>query len=252
MASGLQERERALAQAQQALIRSEKMSAFGQLSAGIAHEVRNPLAGILGHAQLAMRRLGPDSPAQGSLDLIASETRRCSDIIANLMRFGRQDKPHFLPIEANGVVEAAMAIVDHQLSLQGVRIVRDLGERLPQVEGDFNQLQQVLVNLAINAQQALSGARGELRVRTRAAGEQVIIEVQDTGPGMSPELQTRIFEPFFTTKSAGQGTGLGLSVSYGIIESHGGRLEVRSSPGEGATFIISLPAAVIHQAEAAA
>jgi two-component system, NtrC family, sensor kinase len=244
MASGLQERERALAQTQQALVHSEKMSAFGQLSAGIAHEIKNPLAGILGHAQLAMRRLGPDNPAKVSLDLIAQETRRCSSIINNLMRFARQDEPEFLPIDVNDAVDTALSIVDHQLSLEGIRVVREAGQGLPQVAGDLNQLQQVLVNLAINAQQAMAGQRGELTVRTRASGGQVLIEVQDSGPGIPPELQTRIFEPFFTTKVAGQGTGLGLSVSYGIIESHGGRIEVRSAPGRGATFVISLPSTV--------
>jgi two-component system NtrC family sensor kinase len=243
MASGLQERELALIQAQRALVHSAKMAAFGQLGAGIAHEVNNPLAGILGHAQLAIRRLGQENPAKASLDLIAQETRRCIDIIKNLMRFARQETPQFEPLDANEAVGAALAIVDHQLSLHGIRIVRELGPGLPKVNGDINQLQQVLVNLAINAQQAMAGQRGELSVRTRAVGGQVLIELQDSGPGISPEMQKKIFEPFFTTKPAGQGTGLGLSVSYGIIESHGGRIEVRSSLGHGATFVISLPVA---------
>jgi len=243
MASGLQERELALTQAQRALVHSAKMAAFGQLGAGIAHEVNNPLTGILGHAQLAIRRLGPESPAKASLDLIAQETRRCIDIIKNLMRFARQETPQFQPVDANEAVGAALSIVDHQLSLHGIRIVRELGASLPQVNGDINQLQQVLVNLAINAQQAMAGERGELSVRTRAVGGEVLIELHDTGPGISPELQKKIFEPFFTTKPAGQGTGLGLSVSYGIIESHGGRIEVHSSLGSGATFVISLPVA---------
>ena len=247
MASGLQERELALIQAQRALVHSAKMAAFGQLGAGIAHEVNNPLAGILGHAQLAIRRLGPENPAKASLDLIAQESRRCIDIIKNLMRFARQETPQFKAIDVNEAVGAALSIVDHQLSLHGIRIVRELGTSLPQVNGDINQLQQVLVNLAINAQQAMAGQRGELSVRTRAVGGQVLIELQDTGPGISPELQKKIFEPFFTTKPAGQGTGLGLSVSYGIIESHGGRIEVRSSLGSGATFVISLPAAAAER-----
>jgi signal transduction histidine kinase len=248
MASGLQERELALIRAQQALVHSEKMAAFGQLGAGIAHEVNNPLAGILGHAQLAIRRLGPENPAKASLDLIARETRRCIDIIKNLMRFARQETPQFHPVDANEAVGAALSIVDHQLSLHGIRIVRELGASLPLVSGDINQLQQVLVNLAINAQQAMAGERGELTVRTRAVGGQVLIELQDSGPGISPELQKKIFEPFFTTKPAGQGTGLGLSVSYGIIESHGGRIEIHSSPGSGATFVISLPVPTAVQA----
>jgi two-component system NtrC family sensor kinase len=210
--------------------------------------VNNPLTGILGHAQLAIRRLGPENPAKASLDLIARETRRCIDIIKNLMRFARQETLQFQPVDANEAVGAALSIVDHQLSLHGIRIVRELGEGLPQVSGDINQLQQVLVNLAINAQQAMAGQRGELFVRTRAVGGQVLIELQDSGPGISPELQKKIFEPFFTTKEAGQGTGLGLSVSYGIVESHGGRIEVSSSPGQGATFVISLPVAAAVRA----
>src|SRR6202790_191031 len=243
MASGLQEREHALIQAQRALVHSEKMAAFGQLGAGIAHEVNNPLAGILGHAQLAIRRLGPENPAKASLDMIAQETRRCIDIIKNLMRFARQETPQFQPVDANEAVGAALSIVDHQLSLHGIRIVRELGENLPQVDGDINQLQQVLVNLPIKAQQAMAGQGGELSVRTSAVGGQVLIELQDSDPGISPELQKKIFEPFFTTKAAGQGTGLGLWVSYGIIESHGGRSEGRRSPWAGAALVISLPVA---------
>ena len=248
MASGLQEREQALIHTQRALVHSEKMAAFGQLGAGIAHEVNNPLAGIRGHAQLAIRRLGPANPAKASLDLIAQETQRCSDIINNLMRFARQDAPQFRPLDANDAVRAALKIVDHQLSLNGVSISTDLAAGLPPVNGDINQLQQVLVNLAINAQQAMVGRSGRLSVRTHAAAGEVHIELSDSGPGISPELQKKIFEPFFTTKPAGQGTGLGLSVSYGIIESHGGRIEVRSAPGQGATFVIRLPAAATEPA----
>ncbi|MGB8327364.1 MAG: ATP-binding protein, partial [Steroidobacteraceae bacterium] len=252
MAAGLQERDAALASTQQALVQSEKMSAFGQLSAGIAHEVKNPLAGILGHTQLVMRTLGPEHPAIKNLALVAGETRRCSDIITNLMRFARQDKPKCLPVDVNAVVDAASAIVAHQLSLQRITVVRATAERLPAVAGDFNQLQQVIVNLLINAQQAMDAKRGEIAIRTRADADRVVIEVADNGPGMTPEVQARVFEPFFTTKPQGRGTGLGLSVTYGIIESHRGRISVQSRPGEGATFVVSLPLAVTGEAEAAA
>jgi signal transduction histidine kinase len=242
MASELRDREKALQDAQAALIQSEKMSAFGQLSAGIAHEVKNPLAGILGYAQLSMKKVDKDSPIIKNLKTIERETKRCNAIIGNLMKFARQEQTEFSSTVINQVVEDAIGIVDHQLGVHQIRVEKELAENLPAVTGNANQLQQVLMNIMINAQQAMDGQPGTVRVVTRLSDDgSVQILVSDTGPGLSPDIQERIFEPFFTTKPAGQGTGLGLSVTYGIIKDHRGSIRVESTPGEGATFIIALP-----------
>ena len=243
MASELRDREKALRDAQAALVQSEKMSAFGQLSAGIAHEVKNPLAGILGYTQLSLKKVEKDTPVFSNLKTIEKETKRCNSIIGNLMKFARQEQAEFSPTEINQVVEDAIGIVAHQLGVNQVRIEKDLTEDLPDVMGNANQLQQVLMNIMINAQQAMDGQPGTVRAATRLPEEGTLeIRISDTGPGLPEEIQKRIFEPFFTTKPAGKGTGLGLSVTYGIIKDHGGSIRVESPPGEGATFIVTLPA----------
>ncbi|MBI3995405.1 MAG: HAMP domain-containing protein [Nitrospirae bacterium] len=240
MASELKAREEALKQAQAALIQSEKMAAFGQLGAGIAHEVKNPLAGILGYAQLAMRKVEKEGPTYKHLEIIEKETRRCKTIIENLLKFARQEKAEFSALDLNHVAEDSVAIVDHQLTINKVAIEKRL-ETVPRIMGNANQLQQVIMNLMINAQQAMEPSGGKVSIATRVADDQVEIRVSDTGPGISPEIQAKIFEPFFTTKPAGKGTGLGLSVTYGIIRDHNGRIRVESEPGQGATFIMSFP-----------
>jgi signal transduction histidine kinase len=244
MAFELKEREHALQAAQGQLIQSEKMAAFGQLGAGIAHEVKNPLAGILGYAQLSLRKAEKGSSIYTNLELIEKETKRCKTIIENLMKFARQEKAIFEPANINRVVEDAIAIVDHQLSINQVKIVKNLAPDLPMIMASANQIQQVLMNLMINAQQALDGEPGRVGIMTsNRQGKWVEIIVKDTGPGMSDEVKAHIFEPFFTTKPAGKGTGLGMSVSYGIIRDHQGEIRVVSEPGKGATFIIILPIA---------
>lgn len=242
MASELKTREEALKAAQAALVQSEKMSAFGQLSAGIAHEVKNPLAGILGYAQLALRKVEKESPLARQLEIIEKETKRCKTIIENLMKFARQEKAEFAPTDLNQVVEDAVAIVDHQLTINKVKIEKQLTAGLPKIQGNGNQLQQVLMNLMINAQQAMAEG-GRVTVSTDRIDSQVEIRVSDTGPGIPPEIQQKIFEPFFTTKPVGKGTGLGLSVSYGIVRDHGGQIRLESEIGKGAAFILSFPAA---------
>jgi signal transduction histidine kinase len=242
MAGGLRDRDEALQVAQSQLVQSEKMSAFGQLGAGIAHEVKNPLAGILGCAQLALRGAEPGSSVHTNLGLIEKETRRCKSIIDNLLKFARQEKAHMDPIEVNPVVSDAVAIVRHQLEMNRVHIETDLGSALPEIYGNANQLQQVVMNLMINAQQAMEGEPGNVRVATVTTPEGgVEIRVGDNGPGIRKENLAKIFEPFFTTKPAGQGTGLGLSVSFGIVKDHGGEIRVESEVGQGSTFIITLP-----------
>jgi len=240
MAAELAARETALASAQAALIQSEKMAAFGQLGAGIAHEVKNPLAGILGYAQLALRKVDTESPIARHLSIIEKETKRCKSIIENLLRFSRQEKATFESVNVDAMVEDAMAIVDHQLSLHQITLQKQFAVDLPPIHGSANQIQQVLINLMINAQQAMPSG-GVLKITTRRVADVVEIAVADTGGGIPPEIQQRIFEPFFTTKPVGQGTGLGLSVSYGIIRDHGGQIRLDSVMGVGTTFILTFP-----------
>ena len=242
MASELDSREKALKSAQAALVQSEKMAAFGQLGAGIAHEIKNPLAGILGLTQLSLRKIEKESAISKNLSIIEKETHRCTTIIQNLLKFARQEKVTFEEVKINRVVEDAMAIVEHQLAMHRVTLKKNLASEIPSMSGNANQIQQVLINLMINAQQAMEGRAGEVTVTTSNHNSgHVQVQVRDTGPGIPEELQAKIFEPFFTTKEVGKGTGLGLSVSYGIIKEHGGDIQVKSALGQGTAFNISLP-----------
>ncbi len=242
MATELRTRDEALEEAHRQLVQSEKMAAVGQLGAGIAHEVKNPLAGILGCAQLSLRKADKGSTLERNLQLIEKESKRCKTIVENLLKFARQEKAVLEPTDINSVVEDAIAIVSHQLELKQVKIKKNLADGLPQIHGNANQLQQVLMNLMMNAQQAMEGEPGAVMVSTRQLDEKhVEIAVSDTGPGIPEQIQQRIFDPFFTTKPGGKGTGLGLSVSFGIIQDHSGEIFVTSTPGEGATFTVHLP-----------
>lgn len=241
MASELKQRESSLKAAQDALVQSEKMAAIGTLSAGLAHEVKNPLSAVLGYAQLSKRKLDQPEALLKNLDIIEHETKRCNEIISNLMQFSRQEKGEFVQITVNEVVSKSMTIVDHQLSLKNVRIDSELADDIPQITGNANQLQQVLMNLMINAQHAIGDDGGTITLATFVRDESVTITVSDTGPGVPAEIRAKIFEPFFTTKPAGQGTGLGLSVTYGIIKDHGGEITVERADTGGAKFVIVLP-----------
>jgi two-component system, NtrC family, sensor kinase len=246
MASELKIRETALKEAHAQLIQSEKMAAFGQLGAGIAHEVKNPLAGILGYAQLSLRKLEEGNQLYNNIKVIEKETKRCKTIIDNLLKFSRQERVEHVLTDINSVVEDAAAIVDHQLGINQVRLEKKIGQDLSQVLGNSNQIQQVLMNIIINANQAMEGKPGVITVETlRPDPEHVEIRISDDGPGIPKEVQSKIFEPFFTTKPVGKGTGLGLSVSYGIIKDHGGNISVESEIGKGTLFIISLPVGTV-------
>lgn len=242
MTAELKVREAALKHAQAALIQSEKMAAFGQLGAGIAHEVKNPLAGILGYAQLAMRKMEKGSATYMHIETIEKETRRCKTIIENLLRFARQEKAEFALLDLNQTVEESIVLVDHQLTINKVSIEKRLSP-VPRILGNANQLQQVMMNLMINAQQAMEPGGGKVTVATRPIDGAIELRVADTGPGIPREIQSRIFEPFFTTKPAGTGTGLGLSVTYGIVHDHRGAIRIESEPGQGASFVLTFPAA---------
>lgn len=242
MAMELLQREAALKTAQAQLVQSEKMAAFGQLGAGIAHEVKNPLAGILGMAQIYGRQAEAGGPIQQAMATIEKETKRCKTIIDNLLKFARQEKVHLEPTDVGLVIQDAASIMRHQLELKGVKLETEVDEGLPQIDASANQLQQIFMNLMLNAQQAMEGRPGHVLVTARR--EQpgtVVLRVKDDGPGIPKHIQQRIFEPFFTTKPAGQGTGLGLSVTFGIVRDHGGAITVESEPGQGTTFVITLP-----------
>ena len=242
MTEELKVREASLTHAQAALIQSEKMAAFGQLGAGIAHEVKNPLAGILGYAQLAMRKMEKDTPTYKHLEIIEKETRRCKTIIENLMKFARQEKAEFTLLDLNQTVEESIALVDHQLTINRVTIDKRFSP-VPRILGSVNQLQQVMMNLMINAQQAMEPGGGTVTISTRPIDGAIELCVADTGPGIPREIQSKLFEPFFTTKPAGKGTGLGLSVTYGIVRDHKGEIRIESEPGQGASFVLTFPVA---------
>ncbi|MDB5038407.1 MAG: hypothetical protein JWQ35_1935 [Bacteriovoracaceae bacterium] len=244
MLNDLRNREKEVEHAKSKLIQSEKMSAFGQMSAGIAHEVKNPLAGILGYAQMSKKKIQPDSPVFAYLDIIEKETVRCKEIVENLMKFARQEKAVMSRIDINKTVKDSIRLVEHQIGISGIKLTQmfALDGAPVWLKASSNQIQQVMMNLMLNAQQAMEN-KGTITVSTHYSPEsqRVLVMVSDTGPGMSDEIKSRIFEPFFTTKGVGKGTGLGLAVSIGIIKDHGGTIEVDSAVGKGTTFTITLP-----------
>ncbi len=243
MTSELKKRDADLRHAHAQLVQSEKMAAFGQLGAGIAHEVKNPLAGILGCVQLAMDDVEPGGSVHDDLQLVERETRRCKSIIDNLLRFARQEKAEMESTDLNVVIANSLALVNHQLELNDIWVHEDIEESLPTVHGNGNQLQQVFVNLLVNAEQAMHGTKGSVTVSAvRSSDGDVELRFSDTGPGIPEEIRSKLFDPFFTTKPPGEGTGLGLSVSYGIIKDHNGGIAVESEVGKGTTFVIVLPA----------
>jgi two-component system NtrC family sensor kinase len=241
------ERTGELRAAQDTLVRTEKLSSLGKLSASIAHEINNPLAGILTFAKLMIRTIehGPVGDAERKtlvkqLALVQRESERCSAIVRNLLDFARERPLQLKALDVNHVVEEVFSLVANQTAMLGVEVTKDLA-RVPMVEADFGQLRQAFLNIVINGIEAM-GKGGHLRVSTRPLPGQDGLEivVQDDGPGIPPELMQKIFDPFFTTKE--KGTGLGLSVVYGIVERHKGRVTVESEPGKGTRFTIRLPA----------
>jgi signal transduction histidine kinase/CheY-like chemotaxis protein len=238
----VQERTRELEEAQNQLVQAEKMSVVGQLVSGVAHELNNPLAGVLGYSQLLLRMDLSEEVRRG-LDKIESEAERCRRIVQNLLIFARKNKPQKRPVDLNSMLESVLELKAYQLRVDNVRIVRELQKNLPRTMADASQLQQVLMNIVHNAQQAMGEQKGSgvLTVRTRHQEGRIRLEISDTGPGIAPENLTRIFDPFFTTKEVGQGTGLGLSICYGIVQEHRGRIWAESRLGEGSTFHLEIP-----------
>lgn len=263
------------------IVQSEKMASIGQLSAGIAHELNNPVGFVHGNLDLLegcvkelvsllnfydRAELPPDVKAEadaikqrihyhdtvGDLGSIISDCRegtgRIKDIVQNLRTFSRLDEAEFKKTDIHEGIDSTIRLLSRYLSGSNINLVRDYGS-IPPIEAFSSQLNQVWMNLLVNAAQAVGSAQGEVRVATRTAGTNIVISVSDTGKGIEPEVLSKIFDPFFTTKPVGEGTGLGLSITFGIVERHGGKIEVKSELNKGTTFSVILPQRVVHDLE---
>ncbi len=241
------ERLEQLKQTQMQLIQSAKLAAVGQLAAGVAHEINNPLTTISGFSELLLNDLPPESSLHADLSMIRREAQRARDVVRRLLDFARQSGPHREPADLNDLVSETVTLMRNAAATKNVRVVEQYSPGLPWARMDVNQIKQVVLNLLNNAMQAMPKG-GALTVATEASrGELpgVILHVADTGVGIAPENLERIFEPFFTTKPPGEGTGLGLALSYSIVQEHGGRIEVSSTVNEGTTFKVWLPLEIV-------
>ncbi|MCA1961392.1 MAG: PAS domain S-box protein [Desulfomonile sp.] len=221
---------------------ADKLASLGQVSTGIAHEVNNPLGIILGYTQLLLRETGEGTQIYDDLKTIEKHGRHCKTIVEDLLKFARSTQTHKTSINVNETLDQVISLLGHQFELDNVALIRESDANIPSLVADEEKLKQVFMNLLMNARQSISGT-GRITVRTAhdASAGEVMIEITDTGCGISPDIIGKIFDPFFTTKPVGEGTGLGLSVSYGIVQDHNGRIEVSSCPGEGSTFAVHLP-----------
>jgi len=224
------------------LLQSEKMASVGKLAAGVAHEINNPLGGILIYASLMLEDMPDDDPRRSDIQRIVQETTRCKEIVKSLLEFGHQSGPKFEPVDVNRAIVDGLFFLENQAIFHNIEIIKDLDPLLPRVMGNASQLKQVFMNMVVNAADAMSG-NGRLTIQTRLGEDETYVYVafSDTGVGIPEENLSKIFDPFFTTKEVGKGTGLGLAVCYGIVEKHGGRIEVESEVGQGTTFRIILP-----------
>jgi signal transduction histidine kinase len=238
------------------LLQAEKMAALGQTISGVAHELNNPLATILSWAERLSQKPMLDESVRRGLETILGESERAARIVRHLLTFARKRQTTRAMVDVNQVARETLALRSYEQRVSNITVIEALAAGLPPVFADGYQLQQVLLNLIINAEQAMlsTHGRGVLVVRTwhDAEHESVVLEINDDGPGIPDEVQPKIFDPFFTTKEVGQGTGLGLTVAYAIVQEHGGRIHLESRPGAGATFRIELPVigATVRQATA--
>ncbi len=237
----VEERTAELKAMQGQLIQTEKMAAIGKLAAGVAHEINNPLTGVLTNSSLMLKDLPEDDARREDLQTIVNETLRCRKIVKGLLDFARQTTPQKQELNLNRVIEDVLALVRNQASFRDIRIMLDLDDALPPVMADGDQMRQVVLNIVLNAADAMMPNGGELRIESRTHRERrcALIRISDTGTGIPEEIRDRLFEPFFTTKKTG--TGLGLAIAYGIVERHKGTLEVESTVGRGTSFTILLP-----------
>lgn len=247
----VEERTEQLKIAHQKLFQSDRLASLGQLSASVAHEINNPLSGVLNLSMLMQRIIanGGIPPERlpefrKYLAQVVNETARVGRIVSDLLAFSRRSKPQSAPADLNAIIKTTLSLLSHKLKLSNVETVLMLEENLPAIRCDSSQMQQVVINLVMNAAEATQNRdRGLVCINTRFKKEsgEVVLEIKDNGEGIPPENLSKIFDPFFTTKGEGKGVGLGLSVVYGIVEAHGGDIEVKSKVGEGTTFIVTLP-----------
>lgn len=224
----------------QLALQTEKMSALGRLAAGIAHEINNPLAGILLFSTNLRKKVQEQGPLKEGLDVIIREAIRCKTIIQELLEFSRNREPRMVPSDINEIIKKALSILENEFRLQRIQVSKNLTTQIEKISLDENQVEQVLVNILLNAIQATPG-QGKITVKSDMNSKRNIVKVviSDTGCGIAPQHLSKIFEPFFSTKE--KGTGLGLAVSYGIVKNHQGNIEVASQPGKGACFTITFP-----------
>jgi two-component system, NtrC family, sensor kinase len=232
----------------QQLMLTDRLASIGQLSAGIAHEINNPLTGVIGFSELLLEK---DLPAdiKADVETINREAKRTAVIVKGLLTFSRKQGTDKSPVDINTVIRWVLQMRSYEQRVNNIEAVDCLASDLPQIMGNGAQMQQVFINLIVNAEQAMTEAhgKGKLTITTTQAGDKVRVSVSDDGPGISPESMRKLFTPFFTTKEVGKGTGLGLSICHGIVTEHGGRIYAESEPGKGATFIIELPAAIVDK-----
>src|SRR5467141_1979352 len=235
------------------LIQAEKLAAMGQMLAGVAHELNNPLTAILGVTELLRERQGTDDSTKRQLELTHRQARRAARIVQNLLEFSRPASPHKKPLDLNGLIERTLQLHEHSLRRNNIEVEFRPESGLPGVIGDANQLIQVFLNLVTNAEQAIREVRdsGRIQVRLASSANRVAITVQDDGVGVRPEALPRIFDPFYTTKRPGGGTGLGLSICMSIIREHGGNIEAEMLPAGGSAFTVYLPIAIGNPSELA-
>ena len=245
----VEERTQQLKAAQKKLLQSDRLASLGQLSASVAHEINNPVSGVLNLSMLMQRMLKDDGVPPNRiaefrkyLGQVTIETARVGRIVSDLLAFSRRSKPQRAQADLNRIVRTTLSLVEHKMKLSNVALEAVYCEDLPSVPCDPSQIQQVVLNLLLNAAEATQGkAERRVNVTTAKGADAVLLYIADNGEGIPPENLAKIFDPFFTTKSEGKGVGLGLAVSYGIIEAHGGDIEVRSTVGAGTTFTVSLP-----------
>jgi len=246
MASALKERDERLKEfTRNKIMESERLALIGQLSANVAHELNNPLQGIVTYSHLLLEETPAENPSIDLLQKIVIQANRCRDIIRGLLDFSRQRKPDKTLCDVNNVLKGCVALLENQAIFHNIQLIYNLDGELPKAIIDPSQIERVFMNIIINAAEAMNGS-GQLKIATRSDPDRQYIEVElaDTGPGIAKENLEKIFDPFFTTKDTGHGVGLGLAISYGIIKEHAGTITVESEVGRGTTFIIRLPVSV--------